>query len=361
VRLQLSCRGLVAALLAASTARAEPPPDEVSGTLRVYADDDHLTVVSPSAHGQVAAARLAVDLDVAVDAVSAASVDVMTSASPRAVTERRVEAGVGVTTWPDARVAVRLGALVSHEHDYDVLRGDATVTAELAERNTTLALRGQLELDRATAVGDPTFRGERRGGGVLATATQLIDRRTIADLAIDARLADGWHGSPYRSVIVHALDQPTFTRWPEATPAVRRALAAAVRVRRAIGERWVGAASARGYLDDWDLHSATATLEARRALPGAARLGLVARGYLQDGASFWRRQQPDGAMPPALRTADRTLGPMASAQLEVIGERGLGAARVVAAVGGVGLWYLDAAAQSRRLAITTTLSVTWSR
>ena len=81
------------------------------------------------------------------------------------------------------------------------------------------------------------------------------------------------------------------------------------------------------------------------------RLGLVARGYLQDGASFWRRQQPDGAMPPALRTADRTLGPMASAQLEVIGERGLGAARVVAAIGGLGLWYLDAAAQSRRLAL----------
>lgn len=359
MRLQLTIATLV--MLAASAARAEPPPDEVSGTLRVYADDDHLTVVSPSAHGQVAAARLGVDVDAAVDAVSAASVDVMTSASPRAVSERRVEAGVGVTAWPGERAALRLGALVSHEHDYDAVRGDATATVELAQRNTTLALRGQVELDRATAVGDPMFHGARRGGGVLATATQLIDRRTIADLAIDARLADGWHGSPYRTVIVHAIDQPTFTRWSEATPAVRRALAAALRVRHAIGERWVGVASARGYLDDWDVHSATATVEARRALAGDARLGVVARGYLQDGASFWRRRQPDGAMPPALRTADRTLGPMASAQLEVIGERRLGAARVTAAVGGLGLWYLDAAAQARRLAITTTLSVTWSR
>lgn len=359
MRLQLTIATLV--MLAAGAARAEPPPDEVSGTLRVYADDDHLTVVSPSAHGQVAAARLGVDVDAAVDAVSAASVDVMTSASPRAVSERRVEAGVGVTAWPGERAALRLGALVSHEHDYDAVRGDATATVELAQRNTTLALRGQVELDRATAVGDPMFHGERRGGGVLATATQLIDRRTIADLAIDARLADGWHGSPYRTVIVHAIDQPTFTRWSEATPAVRRALAAALRVRHAIGERWVGVASARGYLDDWDVHSATATVEARRALAGDARLGVVARGYLQDGASFWRRRQPDGAMPPALRTADRTLGPMASAQLEVIGERRLGAARVTAAVGGLGLWYLDAAAQARRLAITTTLSVTWSR
>lgn len=361
MRLQLRSGAIALLVAAAGVARAEPPADEVSGTLRVYADDDHLTVVSPSAHGQVAAARLGVDVDVAVDAVSAASVDVMTSASPRAMTERRVEAGVGVTMWPRDRGALRLGALVSHEHDYDVVRGDATATVELAERNTTLALRGQLELDRATAVGDPMFVGARRGGGLLLTATQLIDRRTIADLAIDGRLADGWHGSPYRTVIVHAIDQPTFTRWPEATPAVRRALAAAVRVRRAIGERWVGAASARGYLDDWDLHSATATVEARRALAGDARLGVVARGYLQDGASFWRRRQPDGAAPPPLRTADRTLGPMASAQLELVGERRLGAARLVAAVGGLGLWYLDAAAQSRRLAVTTTLSVTWAR
>ena len=52
---------------------------------------------------------------------------------------------------------------------------------------------------------------------------------------------------------------------------------------------------------------------------------------------------------------------MASAQLELVGERRLGAARLVAAVGGLGLWYLDAAAQSRRLAITTTVSVTWAR
>ncbi|MCE9580567.1 MAG: hypothetical protein K8W52_46030, partial [Deltaproteobacteria bacterium] len=122
MRLQLILACVLGApALAPLVAVAEPPPDEVSATMRVYADDDHLTVLSPAAHAQVSTGRLTGEVDAALDAVSAASVDVMTSASPRAVHERRLEVGLG-GTLRRAALAIRGGAQVSHERDYDAVR-----------------------------------------------------------------------------------------------------------------------------------------------------------------------------------------------------------------------------------------------
>ena len=63
---------------------------------------------------------------------------------------------------------------------------------------------------------------------------------------------------------------------------------------------------------------------------------------------------------PTYRTADRTLGPMATAGVELIGERVLDGhdRRLTLAVGGLGLWFFDATAQARRLAVTATVSFT---
>jgi hypothetical protein len=352
---------LIAAVLCAgaAVARAEPPPDLASATMRVYADDDHLTVLSPAAHAQVTTGRLTGDVDAAIDSVSAASVDVLTSASPRAFHERRLEAGLGGTAQATPSVALQLGALASHEHDYDAIRVGAGAVTELAARNTTIEVRARLGRARATDVSDPSFVGHRTSAGALVVITQLIDRRTVADLTIDGSLDDGWQGSPYRRVWIADPVMQVVTGWREATPARRLALAAAVRLRRALTPAWFAAASARGYVDEWAVHSATASL-ALRVRTGALVLGVEARGYLQDGASFWLRRQPDAAAPPRYRTADRTLGPMATAALELTGDRAIGAGgqRVSLAIGGMQLWFFDNAAQARRRAATFTLTFT---
>ncbi|MCE9574513.1 MAG: DUF3570 domain-containing protein, partial [Deltaproteobacteria bacterium] len=246
-------------------------------------------------------------------------------------------------------------AQVSHERDDDAVRLGLGSIAELADRNTTLEVRARLGRDRATDVTDPSFAGDRTTAGAVAVITQLVDARTVADVTVDGSWADGWQGSPYRRVRIADPTMPVVTLWREATPARRLALAAAVRVRRAIATSWFAAASARGYVDDWAVHSGTATLELRRRF-GATLLGAEVRGYLQDGASFWVRRQPDALAPPRYRTADRTLGPMATASAELIGERALGADHVTLAIGAMRLWFLDDAAQSRRLAATVTLT-----
>lgn len=359
MRLQLIALA-VAAAAAFSPAAADPGDDQASATVRVYTDDDHLTVVSPAATLRVTGERLTTDVDVAVDAISAASVDVVTAASPHAFTEQRLEAGLGLTFAARPTLSLRAGAQVSHERDYDALRVAAGVVSERALRNTTLELRGRLGLDRATAVDDPMFSGERTSAAVTAIVTQLVDRRTVVDLTVEGTWAHGWHGSPYRRVRIDHPSMPAPTWWPEATPEDRRSLAIALRGRRAVGERWFATAIARGYLDDWEVHSATATVELRRRLSDRTLIGASARGYLQDGASFWQRRLADALAPPTYRTADRTLGPMATGELELIGDRVLdrGERRLTVAVGGLGRWYLDHVAQQRRLGATFTLSFT---
>lgn len=364
MRLQLTA-GLVVALASAalatgaSPAAAEPPVDQASATVRVYADDDRLSVVSPAAHAQVTTGALTVEADTALDAVSAASVDVVTAASPTPFQERRVEGGLGLAWAATRLVTVRGGAQLSHERDYDAVRLGVGVAAELGQRNTTVEVRTRLGRDHATASDDPTFSGTRTSAALIAALTQVLDRRTIADLTVEGAWADGWHGSPYRQVLVSDPVMPVVTSWREATPERRLSLAVALRLRRALGERWFGTASARGYLDDWSVASATALVGARRRLDDATLIGVELRGYLQDGAFFWRRQQPDGAAPPRYRTADRTLGPMATAGVELVGERAIGGdRRVMLALGGVALWFLDYAPQAERHALTVTMSFT---
>lgn len=366
MRLQLIAALALAAPAAISVAagprplRAEPPPDLASATMRVYTDDDRLTVVSPVVHGQLTGDAVTTELDLAVDAVSAASVDVMTSASPIAVDETRVEGDLGLTYALTPTTAVRAGGQLSHEHDYDAWRVGLGVITELARRNTTLELRGRAGHDVATAVNDATFRGERTSAAATAVITQVVDRRTIVDLTVDGSWADGWHGSPYRRVLISDPTMPVVTSWREATPARRLALAVALRGRRALGERWFATAIARGYVDDWAVHSATATVELRRRLSERTLVGAQLRGYLQDGADFWVARQPDATAPPRYRTADRTLGPMRTGELELIGDRVIGAheRRVTVAVGGAGRWFPGSVVQDRRLALTTTLSFT---
>ena len=129
MRLQLIIAGAVALAAAEARAQAEVEPAAVAG-VRVYADDDHVTVWSPSARATATLPRgVVVDAHVVMDAVTAASIDVTSSASPYAFAERRLEGGGGVAVPVAAQQQVGATVVVSDEHDYTSLRVGA-VTLE---------------------------------------------------------------------------------------------------------------------------------------------------------------------------------------------------------------------------------------
>src|SRR5690606_34409415 len=211
-------------LAAAERAGAQPADDPASSaTLRVYADDDHVTVVPPSAMVRAAAPhRTAVTVEATVDAISAASVDVTTSASPRTVSEQRIELGIAGTyrsergpTW------LTLGMRGSHENDYDAMRARVSTRRELAQRNAALEVTYVLGADVARSAMDPGFRATRTGHELMVTASQVLGPRSVADLVGHATIARGYHASPYRDVLVGQQGSPLALRVPEATPRTR--------------------------------------------------------------------------------------------------------------------------------------------
>jgi hypothetical protein len=359
LRLQLIA---LATIALGGLARAESDDEPAaSATLRLYTDDDHVTVVSPAAGVRVMATpQTAITIDTTVDAVSAASVDVTTSASPRTVSEQRVELGVLASYRIAGPSWLTLGVRGSHENDYDAARLRVGARRELAQRNATLSLDYVLSADRAGSVVDPMFSASRTGHQVLAGITHLLDARTIAELIVDGRVEDGYFASPYRVVLVEQAGSPLAMPLAEITPSSRLSIALATRLRRAFGARWATTATYRYYRDDWSIDSHTMLAELHRELPGWL-FGLSLRGYVQDAAAFYRARY-DGVTP--LRTRDRTLGAMRSAYAAFTVDHTLDDDdrwHLVASAGALRFWFLDFPAQADRnaLLLHTGVTTTW--
>ncbi len=362
----------VAILLVAipATAAAQPEDDRRgSASLRVYADDDDMTVVSPSAGAQAPVTDdVTVDVNAAADIISGASVDVVSEASPTAISETRVELGVG-GTWRAARTwTLRSRAIGSHEDDYQSIRLSVGGAVELAARNATVDLEYVYGYDDVGSVVDDALSESRTSHRVIATFTHIVDRRTYADVAVDVQRAAGFHASSYRTVPIVDPLTPIVMRVPEATPEVRAALAVRVGARRAFGasHQWFAHADYRFYADDWDVASHTGTLAGiHRWAAGRWQLGVRLRGYTQRAAEFYapRYELSPTGQAPTLRTRERRLGAMHTAYAGVTADwqlsPGLADERphLVLAAAGMRLWWPDFPAQTHRNATMVTASI----
>ncbi len=344
MRLQLT-------LLVALTRVLHADPSVESGAtigLHVYADDDHVTVVSPSASiGADVTPRLSMSADTTVDVVSAASVDVLTSASPRTVSEQRVELGLASTYRYHRATWWTLGVRGSHEHDYDALRLRASAKTELAQRNTTLQIDYVFGHDGVASMMDRSFHRERTSHELMLGASQLLSRRAIVDVVIDLTRADGYHASPYRQVVVDVPASPLPLRLEEATPTLRTSIAVAGRIRSSLTRRWTTSASYRFYADTWSMLSHTITTEIDRSI-GGWLVGVTVRAYSQSNAAFYA---PRYTGQPRYRTRDRTLAAMGSLYGAVTLDAPIASWHLVASAGVLRMWFIDFPLQSDRNAV----------
>lgn len=360
MRLQLI---VVGALLAAASpgARAQSSEDEpsLSGSVGIYADSDHMTVVSPRAGGrQTLSEAWSLEVQVAADVITGASVDVVSEASPTAIRELRVEGGAGAAYRVTPMVTTRARGRVSNEHDYRAIGGELGLALDLRQRTTTLDLAITGGRDRVEAITRQEFAASRTELRVIGTWTQVVDRRTYVDLIVEAHRRAGYLANPYRTVPLLDPATPRITRVDEAVPDRRQALAGAVVARRALGGSTFLHGSYRIYRDDWRVSSHTVrAMWAGQA--GVWRFGADARGYLQSAADFYRASyQLEDGLAPVHRTRERRLGAMASGSVGAIGERQLSSGlRVIAAASLVRFYWLDFAGQAQRDAVMLTLGV----
>jgi hypothetical protein len=309
MRLQM----ILAALLLAKGGAASA--DKRAATwAEVYSDSDRVTVYSQQVTVRSDVHEsLEVDAGYDVDVISAASVDVVSSASPRGYDEVRHGLTVGGRYKGKKGLGIALHYLPTWEPDYtshSVALGGAR---EWLDRRLTTRLDYRLTLDSVGRKGDEsrywrplTIHAAGVGLGI------VVGPQTVVDLAYEVQAREGFQASPYRyvSIFQTASESPPVSL-PEAVPDGRVTQALGGRVRHAFSTRWFALAAYRFYFDDWGVRSHTFTLGAQHAaFTDRLVLGATVRGYQQSAARFHeaRYVAPDGFV-PAFRVVDKMLAP----------------------------------------------------
>jgi len=279
----------------------------------VYADDDHVTVVSPQATlatslgddgGEISARGV-------VDVVSAASVDVISHATG-AFHETR-EGGELAASYRFGAWLPELHLSTSDEPDYLSLGAGLGVSRRLGSADSVLRVAWTGLHDTVSRVGTPTDVWSRTldTESLDVSLAQNLDDRTVVRGTYSLVLQDGYQAKPYRFVpLFDASGARLSERPPEEVPELRVRHAFAVRALRWLPDL---GASLRGdyryYVDSWAMQAHTLELALAVPLADGLRLTLVNRAHYQTSASFWQREYvvADGGALPRYRSLDREL------------------------------------------------------
>jgi hypothetical protein len=303
------------------------PSFEMSG----YADTDAVRVASPTLAVTVAddVAGWSVNARYLVDAVSAASVDIVSSASGKWSEYRHV--GSAGVSWKAGSLGFVASGGVSREPDYLSIAGGGTVSLEVLDKNLTPFIGFSVGHDDVGRTGLPHEHWHSlETSGLKAGATFVVGRGTIASLSADAILERGYLAKPYRYVPLFAtgvgqqlapgasIAEVNRTRLDlrpaDALPDERRRFAMSGRIAHRF-EASTLRLDERLYRDSWGL--VATTTDGRYILDVGRRMTLWphVRVHAQRGVDFWRRAYEavvDGGNlgVPTYRTGDRELGPL---------------------------------------------------
>lgn len=295
-----------------------------------YADTNGVTVLSPSAAARLSATDEAWSArgSYLVDVVSAASVDIVSSASDR-WNEVRHQGAVGAERQLSRSARLSADFVVSREPDYLSLGGGALLRLEPSHKQLNPTFGYSFTHDTAGRTGTPfaVYSKELSIHALSFGLEAVLDATTLAFFEVDAFYERGDSSKPYRflplfSPAAAARIQPgaslsLVNQWrlpgriEERVPGQRLRLAATSRFsRRFRASTWI--ASERFYVDDWGLTASTSDLRYLRELVPRMTGILSGRWHVQSEVSFWNRAytsslEDGGLAVPRYRTGDREL------------------------------------------------------
>jgi hypothetical protein len=318
---------------------------EVSG----YHDSDAVDVLSPAVAVTIEDKTVGWGLNGSflVDIVTAASADIVSTASPRWTEVRYVPALGGHKKFGDTDL--RLGLGLSVEPDYLATSVSGGVSTELAQKTITPSLSYQFAYDISGRAGTPFDAYSRkitRHSVDLAT-TFVVDKSTIFSTTFTGVLEIGDTSKPYRYLPVFApdvvvlpgetVDSVNKLRLPERIaeqlPTNRKRLGGAALIAHRFEESTLRVEE-RAYIDSWGLKATTTDMKFLFDVTRSLRLWPHLRFHAQTAVDFWEtayvaRRTSAGLEIPLLRVGDRELGPLitgtAGAGTRIdLGEKGWG-------------------------------------
>lgn len=331
---------------------------ELKSEVAAYSDTDAVSVFTPSVGANVrdVGSGWSAGGNYLIDIVSAASVDIVSTASGR-WTEVRHAGGLHAGYKP-YELGASLSGSVSREPDYLSLTGGLRIDWDLAKKTLTPAFAYAFTHDTAGRSGTPfsvySLELDRHTFGT--DVAFILDRETALNIGADVILEVGHQEKPYRYVPLFAPDVLQSVgpgasvaavnqlrlpaRISERMPTTRQRYAASVRLAQRLADSTL-VVKERLYTDSWGLKASTTDLRMVFDLSPRWELWPELRAHFQSGVSFWRlayvgNQASDGSFGvPALRTGDRELSPL------------------VAGTAGAGLeWKLGGASDPTAFAVT---------
>lgn len=278
----------------------------------LYSDSDGVTVWAPTVRGSARAGDLTVSAQVAVDVVSAASVDLVSAASPQGFEEVRGGAGADLSLRLGPGHEISAGYSGSTERDFTQHSLRLGHMIDVFQRMSTLSVGYSFAHSDVYRARDELFREARQTHELSLGWTQILSRVTMLDGWVGGGLTHGFQASPYRFVrIFESGSRAQSTAVREVTPEDRWLGVLGVRLRTRLLENVFWAGSYRAYLDSWGVSAHTLSVRVSKTLfDDRLLVGLEGRGYVQSGARFYAERYETFPFVPELRTADKELGPM---------------------------------------------------
>ncbi len=222
------------------------------------------------------------------------------------------------TLWnPDTRVSVGGGASI--ERDYTSLTGSLGASHDLNHKNTTLSAAFNFEYDLSRPYfGTPApftvMNGDPKGPSAskevynaVLGATQVMNRRWLAQLNYSLGYTEGYQTDPYRviSVVDSTGAPPEYLYEKRPGSRVRQSVYFGNKI--ALGPTFADI-SARYYADSWGIHSVTVAAAERLPIIDGVYVEPEARYYQQTAASFFHDYLLGNQPLPAFASSDSRLG-----------------------------------------------------
>ena len=272
--------GVLGGLFAAHPAAAvDVPANRAEAMFHVY-DGGGMSAVGPALLVRKSLAdRVSASASYYVDAISNASIDVVTTASP--FKETRTEVGLGLDmAVRDSLITLSMSN--SREPDYTANTFGLDVSQEVFGGMTTVALGFSRGSDDVGKKGEPSFVDQARHWQYRVGVTQILSPRWLASINLEAVSDDGYLGSPYRAARVFGAFVP------ERMPRTRSSRAIKLRSITSIDDRSSLRAEYRYFWDTWDIKSHTAEFGGSRYFRGTTWLAdAYLRLYSQSAALFY--------------------------------------------------------------------------
>jgi hypothetical protein len=277
--------GLAPALapgVVAQQATAATLPEDRSEAVYHYYDGGGVKAQGPALLVRKSIAdRVSLSAGYYVDAVSNASIDVVTTASPFKETRTAYDLGAD---WLVRDTLVSAGVYASKEPDYDVKSVSVDAAHEVFGAMTTVSLGFTRSADEVRRSYDPAFQDVARHWQYRFGLTQILSPRWLASANFEAVSDAGFLGSPYRAARVFGATVP------ERVPRTRSSRAIKLRSLYDYGEAATRTAlrvEYRYFWDNWDVTAHTLELGAARYVLAGWLAEASWRYYSQGKALFY--------------------------------------------------------------------------